>query len=356
MMLFSHSHFQYQPGSEPLVLALSSDIELGEIRIRPFLAALLARGVIAGFQTADRKMHSMGWHKDFSFTHIWCHRNVSTAQYRFLRKNQNVPIVYDLDDLMTATPDFVKARPRNVARIRWCLEHAQTVTTSTDILRGHLLQQIPSPKSVITLKNGYSGHATPIPRPITPQKRIVWTSGDHPFVTRDHPEFTARLADIANRHGYEMVIIGRFDPTLGKLFKLSRYIQRLDFNSYREILRYFAGAIGLAPLPSALSPHNQQFFDAKSDIKLLDYLASGLVPVCTSTPPYAQSELYIPELAAENPDALLDKLESCIANHASWIKRIDDKFYATDVMTQRQFGPLSRALDNIFPARSNSIG
>ncbi len=356
MMLFSHSHFQYQPNSGPLVLALSSDIELSEIRIRPFLAALLARGMIAGFQMADRKMHSMGWHKDFSFTHIWCHRNVSTAQYRFLRKNQNVPIIYDLDDLMTATPDFVKARPRNVSRIRWCLEHAQTVTTSTDVLRGHLLQQIPSSKPVITLKNGYSGHATPIPFPTTPQKRIIWTSGDHPFVTRDNPEFTARLADIANRHGYEMVIIGRFDPALGKLFKLSRYIQRLDFNSYREILRYFAGAIGLAPLPSGLSPHNQQFFDAKSDIKLLDYLASGLVPVCTSTPPYTQSELYIPELAAENPDGLLDKLESCIASHASWIERIGDKFYATNVMTQRQFGPLSRALDNIFPVRPKSIG
>ncbi|MGK3945627.1 hypothetical protein ABK046_45700, partial [Streptomyces caeruleatus] len=79
-------------------------------------------------------------------------------------------------------------------------------------------------------------------------------------------------------------------------------------------------------------------------------------PVCTSTPPYTQSELYIPELAAENPDGLLDKLESCIANHANWIERIGDKFYATNVMTQRQFGPLSQALDNIFPARPESIG
>lgn len=348
-MFFLQPHFQYRPNPKPFVLALSSDIELSEIRIRPFLTALLARGIISGFQFADRDMKSMGWHKDFSFTHIWCHRNVSSAQYRFLCKNAHVPIIYDIDDLMTAVPDFVKSRPRIVARVRWCLEHAQAVTTSTDVLRGHLLQQVPPSKPVITLKNGYSSLAAQVSP--APRKQIVWTSGDHPFVTRDNPQFIARLADIANRHDYEMIMIGRFDPALGEMFELSRHIQRLDFNSYREMLRYFAGAIGLAPLPSGLSPHNQQFFDAKSDIKLLDYLSSRLVPVCTSTPPYTQSELYIPELAAESPDGLLDRLESCIADHANWIARITDKIHGTGLMEQRQFAPLSRVLDDIFPDR-----
>lgn len=356
MMLFSLSRFQHRPSPEPFVLALSSDVELSEIRIRPFLTALLARGIIAGFQFADRKMNSMGWHKDFSFTHIWCHRNVSTAQYRFLRRNVHVPMIYDIDDLMIAPPDFVKSRPRIEARIRWCLDHAQSVTTSTEVLRKHLLRQVASSKPVITLKNGYAGSVTPYLFPTTPQKKVVWTSGDHPFVTRDHPQFTTRLADIVNRHGYEIIMIGRFDPAMGKLFKRSRYIQRLDFNSYREMLRYFAGAIGLAPLPSGLSPHNQQFFDAKSDIKLLDYLSSGLVPVCTSTPPYTQSELYIPELAAESPDGLLDRLENCLAGHAAWMERIARKFQGAGIIEQRQFGPLSQNLDTIFPDRSVRAG
>lgn len=347
-MLFYHSRFEYRTNPRPLVLALSSDIELSEIRIRPFLAALLARNTISGFQFVDRKMNSMGWHKNFSFTHIWCHRNISTAQYRFLRKNVHVPMIYDIDDLMTASPDFVKSRPRIVSRVRWCLEHAQTVTTSTEILRGHLLQQTPPPKAVITLKNGCSSFDASTFLRDTPQKRIVWTSGDHPFVTRENPQFIVELANIANRHEYEMVLIGRFDPALGRLFNKHRYIQRLDFNSYRELLRYFAGAVGLAPLPSKLAPHNQQFFDAKSDIKLLDYLSNGLIPVCTSTPPYTQSELYIPELAAEDPTDLLKKLENCIIHHADWIKRIGNKFYEAGVLEQRRFDLLSRTLDNIF--------
>lgn len=351
-MLFSRSHFEYRKNLEPFVLALSSDVELSEIRIRPFLTALLARGTIAGFQFADRKMNSMGWHKNFAFTHIWCHRNISTAQYRFLRRNAHVPVIYDIDDLMTAVPDFVKRRPRVEERVRWCLENAQTVTTSTDILREHLRQQAPPSKSVITLKNGFSscGASTHLRGAL--QKRIVWTSGDHPFVTRENPQFTAQLADIANRHGYEMILIGRFDPTIGRVFSKHRYIQRLDFNSYRELLQHFAGAVGFAPLPSGLEPHNQQFFDAKSDIKLLEYLANGLIPVCTATPPYMQSELYIPELAAENPDDLLRQLESCIIHHATWIERIGNKLHESSVLERRKFDLLSRTLDDIFLNRS----
>lgn len=121
-MFFLNPRFKYKADTRPFVLALSSDNELFEIRIRPFLAALVARDVIAGFQFADRRMNSMGWHKDFTFSHIWCHRNVSTAQYRFLQKNKHVPIIYDIDDLLTAVPDFVKNRPHIVERIRWCLQ------------------------------------------------------------------------------------------------------------------------------------------------------------------------------------------------------------------------------------------
>lgn len=352
-MLFYHSHFKYRAGSEPFILALSSDHELNEIRVRPFLAALLARGVIADFQFADRKMNPMGWRKEFSFTHIWCHRNISTAQYRFLQKHQNVPIIYDLDDLLTSVPDFVKNRPHVVERIRWCLDRAQAVTTSTDMLRLHLLRDMPQSGKIITLKNGHLGHELPL-RSI--QKKIIWTSGDHPFVLRNNPEFVGKLAKLTNHHDYEMIFIGRFDPIMGQPFNRQRYIQRLDVNSYREFLRSFGGSIGLAPLPSGLSAHNQQFFDAKSDIKLLDYISNGLVPICTSTPPYAQSELYVPELGADSPDELLRKLELCIKDHAGWLERMDRKFHSSGALDQRRYSNLSQNLDIIFKAPPEDAG
>ena len=344
-MLFNRSDFRYRSGSEPFVLALASENEVSEIRARTVLAALLARGTIAAFQFADRKMNSTGWHKEFSFTHIWCHRNVSTAQYRFLRKHHNVPIIYDIDDLLTAVPDFIKNRPRIVERIHWCLEHARAITTSTDVLRAHLQRATSTSKDIIVLKNGYSGQAA-APSPV--QKKIIWTSGDHPFVVRTDPEFISKLATIANSHEYEVIFVGRFDPSAGEQFKRKRYIQRLDVNSYREFLRSLGGSIGLAPLPSGLSDHNQQFFDAKSDIKLLDYISNGILPVCTSTPPYANSELYIPELGAADPGELLRKLEMSIQDHAGWLERMNVKFAATGALAQRRYTSLSEKLDLIF--------
>ena len=95
------------------------------------------------------------------------------------------------------------------------------------------------------------------------------------------------LAALANRTGYEAILIGRFDNKLAARFDRCRQISYLDFASYRAFLRSCAGAIGLAPLPSDLPPPAQRYFDAKSDIKLVDYLSAGIVPVCSSAVPYA---------------------------------------------------------------------
>jgi hypothetical protein len=344
--MFASHRFRPVRDDSSFILALSSDKEISEIRIRPFLAALLARGVISGFQFADRDMNSMGWHKDFCFTHIWCHRNVSTAQYRLLRKQTEAPIIYDIDDLLLAPPDFVKPRPRNMRRIQWCLDHAQAVTTSTEALRAHLIDQAASPKTIITLKNGHIGYARSHHPAV--RKQVIWTSGDYPFVLRNAPEFLNGLADIVNRNDYEMVLIGRFEPDHIAPFKRVRHIRRIDFNSYRETLRLFEGAIAIAPLPSGLEVQNQTFFDAKSDIKLLDYLSSGLIPVCTAALPYTRSELYIPELGAKNPGELLQMLESCMGNQAGWLARIDSKIHAAGILDQRRFDRLSQELDRIF--------
>lgn len=292
-------------------------------------------------------MIPIGWLRTGSFTHIWCQRNVSTAQYGFLKKHAHVPIIYDIDDLLTDVPEFVmKRRSKTINRIDWCLKHASAVTVATESLKKRLRDLVPTAVDITVLKNGYTGWQSP--RLPAPKKQIVWTSGDLPFVLRDHPNFMNDVANLANRHDYEMVFIGRFDEEYVKLFKRRRHIQRLDFSSYREFLHFNAGAIALAPLPSGLPEQVQNFFDAKSDIKLIDYLTAGLVPVCTSTPPYSESELFIPELAASDPDGLLTILENCIVNHTQMIDRVDGAIHATNVLQAREFTQLSKLLDYIF--------
>lgn len=332
----------------PAILALYSDDFLGDVRIKPFLNALLARGVIADYQIVDRAMKMRGPLKSYSFTHIWCQRNPSTAQFLFLKQHRHVPIIYDVDDLITAFPDFVatvKARVRR--RIDWCLQHARAVTVATARLGESLREDAVSlPGEMIVLRNGCVSATPPAQR--AARKQVIWTSSDLPFYLNRYPDFSERLGRLIDDAGYEAVLVGRFDDKLAAGFARCRQISHLDFASYRELLRSYAGAIGIAPLPSDLPAAAQRFFDAKSDIKLVDYLSSGIVPVCSSAVPYAQSNLFLPKLAAPDANGLLQQLEMCIAGHACMVEYVNRTTHTPGLLQQRKFSELSKALDHLF--------
>jgi hypothetical protein len=347
-VFFSRPYVHVSDSSRPRVLALYADNFIGEIRIKPFLNALLARGVIAEYQAADRSMKLIGPLKSFRFTHIWCQRAVSTAQFAFLRRHSQVPIVYDIDDLLTSVPDFVsKVKARTRRRIEWCLHHARTVTVSSERLRVTLREDVPAlGGEIIVLKNGCA-HDT-IGNGAAPQKKVIWTSSDLPFALHKHPGFAERLSEIVNRAGYEAILIGRFGQEHTHRVDRCRQIAYLDFLSYREYLRSCAGAIGLAPLPTDLPPAAQRYFDAKSDIKLVDYLSAGIVPICNSAVPYATSSLFLPRLAATDVDGLLGRLEACIADHGRMIEYTNDTIRTPGLLRQREFSALSTAVDHLF--------
>jgi hypothetical protein len=272
---------------------------------------------------------------------------MSTRQFSFLKRHAHIPLVYDIDDLITSIPDFVmRVKHRTRMRIEWCLDHAKAITVATERLGASLREDIPAlAGEVIVLRNGCVSGAPPEHR--APRKQVIWTSGDLPFFLQGYPNFMEELASLANRSGYEAVLIGRFDSKLAARFDRCRQISYLDFISYREFLRSCAGAIGIAPLPSEMPAAAQRFFDAKSDIKLVDYLSSGIVPVCSNAAPYAQSNLFLPQLAAADANGLLQRLETCIADHARMIEYVDGTIHAPGLLRQREFSALSHALDHL---------
>jgi hypothetical protein len=331
----------------PSILALYSDNFLGEVRIKPFLNALLQRGVIADYQAVDRSMATIGPRKRYAFTHIWCQRNMSTRQFIFLKRHAHVPIIYDTDDLITSIPDFVmRVKRRTRMRIDWCLRHANAVTVATERLAASLREDVPSLSAEVTVLRNGCVSAVP-PKAHTLRKQLIWTSGDLPFFLDGYPTFMDDLASLANRSGYEVILIGRFDSKAAAKFDRCRQISYLDFVSYREFLRSCAGAIAIAPLPSDLPAAVQRFFDAKSDIKLVDYLSAGLIPVCSNAVPYAQSSLFLPELAAADANELLQRLETCIAGHARMIEYVNEMIHVPGLLRQREFTALSKALDHL---------
>jgi hypothetical protein len=343
----SHPFFHARDARRPAILALYCDSFQGEVRIKPFLNALLARGAIADYQVVDRSMAMSSPLESYAFTHIWCQRNVSTAQFRFLKRHAHVPIVYDVDDLITSIPNFVmRMKRRTRARIDWCLQHAKAVTVATEQLAVSLREDVPSlPGEIVVLGNGCANAAPPAQR--EPRKQVIWTSGDLPFYLDAFPNFMDDLAGLVNRAGYEGILIGRFDDKLAAKFDRRRHINHLEFTSYREFLRSCAGAIGIAPLPSDLPAPAQRYFDAKSDIKLVDYLSAGMVPVCSGAVPYATSKLFLPQLAAANANELLQRLETCIAGHARMVEYVNETIHAPGLLKQREYSELSKALDHL---------
>jgi hypothetical protein len=180
-----------------------------------------------------------------------------------------------------------------------------------------------------------------------PRKQVIWTSGDLPFYLDGFPNFMDDLAALANRAGYEAILIGRFDAQRAARFERYRQITYLDFASYRQFLQSCAGAIGIAPLPSDLPVPAQRFFNAKSDIKLVDYLSAGIVPICSSAVPYATSSLFLPTLAARDANELLQRLEMCIAEHPRMVEYVNETIHAPGLLKRREFTELSKALDHL---------
>jgi hypothetical protein len=350
-MLFRKTPYVYSPEAKrPKVLALTSGYFIGEIRIKPYLNALLGRGVIDDYLIADRALKTEGLHGSYAFTHIWCQRNVSTAQFAFLKAHSHVPIFYDVDDLLTSIPAFVASSKRAMKkRLAWCLAHAKAVTVASELLKRSLSEDAPAAaRKIVVLKNG-CGQSAP-PAQVGNGKHVVWTSSDVPFFLRENPTFVSDLANLLNRHGYEAILIGRFEDSVLRMFDRSRHIGHLDFLSFRTYLRTLAGGLAIAPMPTRLPAAAQRYFNAKSDIKLIDYHAAGLVPIVSNAASYTSSELFMPELAASNADEMLQRIEACIADPAGVQRKIDATIHRPGLLRQREFRTLSRPLDSLLLA------
>lgn len=348
-MFFKKSPYVYAGGAQlPRILALYSESFIGEVRIKPYLNALLGRGIIADYQVADRAMTAIGPAGPYNFTHIWCQRNISTRQYSFLKSYQHVPIIYELDDLLTSVPAFVASTKRKaLARIQWGLQRAKAVTVASETLKHHVNEDAGSiAGETLVLKNGCV-EATP-PDRSTDRKQLIWTSIDGSFFLRENPTFVKGLANVLRRTNYEVILVGRFDRGVLNAFEPSRHIRYLDFASYRGYLRTLSGALAIAPLPSRLPRNAQRYFDAKSDIKLVDYLSCGIIPVFSRAMPYETSDLFLPLLAALDGDEMLAKLEDCIAHRSRMTDYVDETIYRPGLLKRREFTELSKTLDGLF--------
>lgn len=277
------------------LLFFVSDTLTANVRLLPLLNRLQFSGTIR-LACVDRDMQITGETSD-RYDVLLAHRNLSVRQTAWLRSHENVPFVYDIDDLLledsgpsSSEKRISRRRAAQQDSIRLCLARASIVTSPSP----HLISEL---RSLSFSELGSKTRVLPNPGQelISPPKygrcrTILWTSSAAPMIAPDLEEACYGIAEGAKRTGLSLLLIGKFSPSLKKILVPRRAIEWLDPEAYLELLRD-ESMIAVAPLSRCLPAIQQRFANCKSDIKIAHYASSRIDGAYSDVPPFASSEL-----------------------------------------------------------------
>jgi len=246
-------------------------------------------------------------------------RQVEDSQLEYIRilnklKNEGqikTKLIYDLDDWIVDLPDF-----------NWC-KYSYTKEKCLPALKELLMYMDIFTVSTTYLKNKLNNIKPPLSNckiEVVPNLLPKWLYDyDRPWVTNKKPKiiwagspthFSAtdkeNLGDLAiiydlvknTKDEIDWVFMGGC-PEKFKHFN----IEVLGWNSmfdFPRVLRELGADFGIAPLLK------NEFNRCKSNIKLLDYWASGLIPICSKLEPYKESPLFFSGDWKKDRDLIFD--------------------------------------------------
>lgn len=195
----------------------------------------------------------------------------------------NVPIIYDLDDALLDVPEahpFYKWLSTSVPYIKWILKEADLITVSTKVLKESLTKYTSRP--IVVQPNVVDWNLfNALPRP---QKKhfnfLISGTSTH---LGDWSLIEEPLAEILNT--YQKRVNAIFFGEIPKRFSNHPSAQlvpfQTDYKSYAAILKGLDIQAALVPL------ENTRFNNCKSNIKWLEYSASGITGVFSNLTPYS---------------------------------------------------------------------
>ncbi len=207
----------------------------------------------------------------------WCSSYVLN-----LIQDSGIPLIHDLDDLLTELPDFLSSYLSSIANKKYLenrLRKADTVTTTTD----RLAEKIRS----------YNQNVRVIPNCVRysrmPNQKRYHNSGSVKLIIASSDTVKVGfIIDAINRvlnkteRTIEVVTIGPPGKTLNS--HIASQVKQMPTMPYDEFRKYLEGldnAIGLIPLDDSV------FSSCKSPIKYFDYSISGIPVICSNLPPYS---------------------------------------------------------------------
>ena len=317
------------PGTHVLVIS-DEALNLVDIRVHLPFAAMLRRGVIAGYTLLR--------HGDFAFSTapvtpglrfgaIWVQRSTDPLVQLLLRCLHK-PFVYDLDDLLTVSPSYREPfADESVAVVEALARDCAVLSCATPLLAQRLGH---ADKAVVTpnLAEGDQSHAPGRAR------TVVWASSDRPALTAARAEVERAVRDFCRAHRLTLLCIGA-DPPPAFAGITVEHLGLMSHAAYLGRLRAAAPGILVGPLETGADPETQAFIDAKSDVKVIEARRAGLVGVFSRAAPYAGSDLAPPIL--------------CDNDYASWLEGLERARLACEQAQPPTPWPERRGADGLGP-------
>ncbi len=200
--------------------------------------------------------------------------------------------------------------PEQVQGTRTLVRGCAVLTTSTDRLAGLLQQEAHTLllDRAVTCRNLAAEQP---PEVAAGEPRcLLWSQSDTPALAGDYLEVVRAIRDFCIANRLRLVCIGAPPPPLIAESGVEvEHIGLLPYQAYLAQLRALAPGILVAPLETSADPTTMAFVEGKSDIKMLEALATGLVGVFSDAAAYRDSDLPPPIL--------------CRNEYAAWFKGLD---------------------------------
>jgi hypothetical protein len=201
-------------------------------------------------------------------------------------KAEGVKIVYDIDDNLSAIPDWNQAKnvygtPEKQAEIDEMIRLADVVTVSTEPLGKYISGKYPG-KDVRVLRNMVTANVAPRRHAPNPDfVRILWAG------SQTHKKDLAIVAPAIRDLLREMdgkvrfTLFGeRVPDALSDCYKWIDLKEPVDFEEYHDSLAAIAADFGIVPLEA------NEFNESKSGIKGLEYASAGYPTLCSPVAEY----------------------------------------------------------------------
>ena len=337
----------------PCVAILSDDHE-NFLQLRAYIPfnAMLNAGLISGYHVfaRGRCIRSVGTREKMGrIDAIWVQRYPLNGDL-FVLEHFNGRYIYDIDDNLLVAPSYRPPFSDDWCnRVRALLAGAGVVSCTNAYLAGSLQRhsgvQIEHKTALTPNMSAGVNRSASREKPST----IILASSDFFPLTHSRPAFLGALSKFAQREDLEILYIGtdenKFPELKGARFSTSGF---LGYDEYRRLLES-RSAIALAPLEGHERGATAEFISCKSDIKMVEYGASGVPCVYSKVPPYLDSPLRPgPLVDMSDEHGLIEALEDVFENAGTWaakgVEQVIEHRLASVVATKCWFPAIEQVL------------